>query len=122
MMYATASYVDFSREGDTLIVTLLADLSEAHYEQYMEEADEVLNRLSDPAIKNVILDFGMTDFVGSCALGFFVRLWDMVRARHGRMVVCHASEGELEVLRGTHLDGVWPICRSREEAREAVRG
>jgi hypothetical protein len=121
-MHATASYVDFSREGDTLLVTLLADPSEAHYEQFEGEADEALNRLGDASIKNVILDFGMTDFVGWPGLRFFERLSEKVQARQGRMVLCHASEGELEVLRGSPLDGVWPVCRSREEARAAVRG
>jgi anti-anti-sigma factor len=122
MMYATASYVDFSREGDTLIVTLVADPTEAHYDQFEEEANEAANRLSDPTIKNVVLDFGMTDYVGSSALKFFGRLWEKVQAHHGRMAICHASEGEREVLHGTHLDGLWPICHSRQEAREAVAG
>jgi hypothetical protein len=38
------------------------------------------------------------------------------------MAFCNVSEQEREVLAVTRLDGIWPICRSRGEALQAVRG
>jgi anti-anti-sigma factor len=68
----------------------------------------------------VVLDFRKTDYYGSTALGFFVKLWKRVRDRDGRMAFCGVSDHEREILRVTHLDGMWPICSSREEAVQAV--
>jgi anti-anti-sigma regulatory factor len=102
-------------------VTLVANLPEADYGRFQLDAAEVLNRLDDPSITGVVLDLGTTDDFGSDALKFFVQLRQKVRDRQGRMALCHASAHELEILRGTHLDRLWPICASRAEALLAVR-
>jgi hypothetical protein len=38
------------------------------------------------------------------------------------MAFCRVSEHEREILQATRLDGLWPVCLSREEALHAVRG
>ncbi len=73
-MSPTMAQLDFAREGDTLIVTLLADLDERHHEQFEDEANEVVNLLGDPSIQNVVLDFGPTDDISPWAVEFFTRL------------------------------------------------
>jgi anti-anti-sigma factor len=113
---------EVEREGQTLIVTALRDLRESDYQEIEAGARNILRLLGNGTIRNVVLDFHRTDYYGSTALGFFVRLWKRVRDCDGRMAFCGVSDHEREILKVTHLDGLWPICSSREEALRAVQG
>jgi anti-sigma B factor antagonist len=110
------------REGATLIVTALADLRELDYREIEAGAGDILSLLQNGTAKNVVLDLHKTDYYGSAALGLFVKLWKRVLERDGHMAFCGVSDHEREVLKITHLDGLWPIFSSREEALKAVRG
>jgi anti-anti-sigma factor len=68
------------------------------------------------------MDFHKTDYYGSTALAFFLKLWKRVRNRNGRMAFCNISDHEREILTVTQLDRLWPIYLSREEATKAVKG
>jgi anti-anti-sigma factor len=113
---------EVEREGPTLIVTAVTDLRELEFPKVEAGAKEILDLLRNGTIQNVVLDFHRTDWYGSTALGFFVRLWKRVRDRDGRMAFCGVSEHEREILEVMKLDGLWPICPSREEALKAARG
>jgi anti-anti-sigma factor len=110
------------RDGDTLIVTPTMDLRELIYQQIEAGAADILRQLREGVVKNVVLDFHRTDYCGSTALGFFIKLWKRVTDCHGRMAFCNLSAHEREVLHVTKLDGLWPICSSRDQALAAVRG
>jgi anti-sigma B factor antagonist len=122
VMTATSSVFQIEREGQTLLVTVLTDLQELDYPKVEAGARDILHLLGNGTIKNVVLDFHKTDYYGSTALGFFVRLWKRVRDRGGRMAFCGVSDHEKEILKVTKLDGLWPIYLSREEALKAVQG
>jgi anti-anti-sigma factor len=109
------------RAGDALVVTPQADLRELAFPQLEAGAREVFDLLGSGAARNVVQDFRRTDYYGSTALEFFVRLWKRVRERGGQMAFCNVSAHEQEVLRLTNLDRLWPLCPSREAALEAVR-
>jgi anti-anti-sigma factor len=119
---ATADGIfEIEREGDTIVVIPAVDLRELDYQRIEAGARRVLDLLNGKDIKNVVMDFHKTDYYGSTALGFFVKLLKRVRSRHGRMVFCNVSDHEKEILRVTNLDHSWPIYPSRTEAREAVK-
>jgi anti-anti-sigma factor len=109
-------------EGETIILTPVANLRELEFEEINVEAKAVLAMLSAGPARNVVVDFGHTDYFGSTALGFFTQLWQQVKRRNGRLAFCNVSPHEREILRVAGLDGLWPICASRPEALEAVRG
>jgi stage II sporulation protein AA (anti-sigma F factor antagonist) len=120
---ATATQVfELERQGLTLIVTVQSDLRESAYPEMEAAARDILHLLGNGTINNVVLDFRKTDYYGSTALGFFVRLWKRVRERGGRMAFCSVSDHEREILKVTRLDDLWPICSSREEALKVVQG
>ena len=121
MTTATRAF-EVEREGQTLLVTALTDLRELDYPKIEAGASDILNLLGNDTIKNVVLDFHKTDFYGSTALGFFVKLWKRVRDCNGRMAFCGVSDHEREILKVTNLEKLWPICPSREEALKAVQG
>jgi anti-anti-sigma factor len=111
---------EIERDERTIIVTPLADLRELDYEQIEAGATEVLTLLNQPPVKNVIIDFHRTDSYGTTALGFFVKVWKRVKSGHGNMAFCNVSDHEMEILKITKLDNVWPICSSREEALRVI--
>jgi anti-anti-sigma factor len=108
--------------GATLVVVPLVDLRDLDYQRIEAGAVEVLGRLNGTRIKNVVLDFGKTDYYESTALGFFLKLWKRVRGWNGRMAFCNVSDHEQEILRVTKLDHLWPVYPSRSEALKAVGG
>jgi anti-anti-sigma factor len=105
---------------DTAVVTVLSDLREFEFQEIEREASYVLELLDRKEVKNVVLDFQKTDFYGSTALGFFVKLWKRVSSLTGQMVFCGLSPHEREILRTTKLDGLWLVCETKEEALQAV--
>lgn len=110
--------LEMERDGETIVFTPVANLSEPEeIELSMQEAFVVLN---DPSINNLVIDFQKTDYFGSSTLGLFVRLWKIMKGRNGRMAFFNVSEHELEILQITRLDTLWSICKSREQAMVAV--
>jgi len=84
-------------------------------------AGKVFESLKNDHAKHVIIDLFGTDYYGSTALGFFVKLWKRVRDHGGRMAFCNMSAHELEVLKVTKLDTLWPLCENFEAAIVAIR-
>jgi anti-anti-sigma factor len=111
----------FERLIDTIVVISVVDLRVLDFQRIEAGAMEIFEILNDTGIKNVVLDFHKTDYYGSTALGFFLKLWKRVRVRNGRMAFCNVSDHEKEILQITKLDHLWPICSSRSEALEAVK-
>jgi anti-anti-sigma regulatory factor len=63
------------QQDDTVVVTPLIDLRELEYELIERDGKTLLDRLAAADAKNVVVDFDKTDYYGSTALGFFVKLW-----------------------------------------------
>ncbi len=110
------------QQGNTLIVIPLVDLREFDFSRVENGAREILERINGNPITNVVLDFHKTDYYGSTALGFFLKLWKRVRMLKGRMAFCNVSAHEKEILEITRFDQLWPICASRSEALKSVIG
>jgi anti-anti-sigma factor len=109
---------DVEREGETVIITLVENLSEILYtDTHTSSALDVVN---DPTIRNIVMDFHKTDYFGSTSLGLFLKLWKVVTHRKGRMAFCNLSDHEREILKITRLDTYWILCGSREEAMSFV--
>jgi stage II sporulation protein AA (anti-sigma F factor antagonist) len=109
------------QQDDTVVVTPLIDLRELEYELIERDGKTVLDRLAAAHAKNVVVDFDKTDYYGSTALGFFVKLWKRSRTHGGHMAFCNVSPHEREILELTRLDTLWSICGSRDEALDAVQ-
>lgn len=107
---------------DVVVVTLAGDLGEFALERLHTDAERALHLYElEHDKRHVVLDFKNTAFFGSSAMGFFTRLWKRVRAKGGRMVLCHLSPLEQELLQVTQLDTLWPAYGSLNDAIDAVR-
>ncbi len=119
-MTTATRLIEVERQGDTLVLTPQEDLRELDYREIEAEGEELLRLAEDAAVKNVIVDFSRTDYFGSTALGLLARLWKRVRARGGRLALCHVSAHESEIMEVAGLTCFWPIHPSRQEALAAV--
>src|SRR5579885_2811895 len=108
-MSTAAKMIQAERQGNTLILTPQEDLRELEYQEITAEGEGLLHLLDDPAIRNLVVDFGQTDYFGSTALGLFAQLRQRVRARGGRMVFCNVSPHEAEIMEVTGLARFWPL-------------
>jgi anti-anti-sigma factor len=111
---------EIDRDGPTIIVTPVTDLRELNYRQIEEETDELLTLLDGAAGRNVVVDFGRTDYFGSTALVCLLRIGERVRRNGGRMALCNLSDHQAEILRVTRLNHSWLLRPSRAEAVRAV--
>jgi anti-anti-sigma factor len=119
---AAGGIFEIEQADDTIIVVPSVDLQEMEYKRIEEGAMEILDLLNGTGAKNVVLDFHKTDYYGSTALGFFLKVWKRVRVCNGRMAFCNVSDHEQEILQITKLDHLWPICSSRGGALQAIKG
>jgi len=113
---------DMEIAGNTLVLIPRSNLSELQFVHFDQAADRVFRELDACAARNVILDLEHTDYYGSTAIGFFVKLWKRVRCADGNMVLCHVSENEQEILRVTRLDLLWRVYANREAALANIEG
>jgi anti-anti-sigma factor len=95
---------EFESHADTIVMIPVVNLRESDYERIEEAAKDIFEFLDRGAYKNVVLDFHKTDFYGSTALAFFVKLWKWAKMRGGRLVFSNLSEHEQEVLQVANLD------------------
>lgn len=108
------------RVKDALVITPRVDLREFEFDQIEAAAESALRQVDSGEVRNVVIDFRETDFYGSTALAFFVKLWKRVKSAGGKLAFCNVSPHEREILEITHLHTLWPLCASLEEALAAV--
>lgn len=107
--------------GNTVVITPQGDLGEFVVSAMAEEAEAALARWDDPSQRrHLILNLQRTDYFGSSALGFFIRLWKRVRESGGRMILCNVSSHERDLLKITRLDEFWEITDSLDDANALV--
>jgi anti-anti-sigma factor len=112
---------DFETQGDVIIVTPQRDLREFEFGEIEIHGAELMDLLEREHARNVVIDFYKTDYYGSTALSFFVKLWKRIRAHNGKMVFCNVSDHEHEILELTKLDTLWGLSGSREDALRDVQ-
>jgi anti-anti-sigma factor len=108
-------------EQGALVITPLLDMGEFNCDQIKEQGSALLAQVDAASEKDLVIDFGQTDYFGSDALGLFVHLWRKASQRGGRIAFCGARDYGEELLRRAKFDHLGPICATRSEALEALR-
>jgi len=112
---------EVERDGETVLVTLKADLRGLDYPEIAAGGKEVLRAVNSGALNNVVVDFHNSDRYRSATLVFLIFLWKKVRACGGKMAVCNVTDRTLEKLRTMNLNRLWLLCGSKKEALRRVR-
>ncbi|MEQ9407411.1 MAG: STAS domain-containing protein [Fuerstiella sp.] len=109
--------------GDVFLVTPKVDMGEFVVSQLGAETEEALQQFQQSEkARHIVIDLHHTDYVGSSALGLFLRLWKRVQERGGRMALCRLSDHEREVVKIMRLNEFWAICDSLDDALTTVHG
>lgn len=118
---STSMLFQTERHGETLVAVPLQTVVSLDEADVRAELDELIVQLSQPGVKNLVVDFGQADHFGSSMLTTMQSVWRRVYAQHGRMGLCNVSAAAREVLKLVKLDGRWPVFTSRDDALAAMK-
>jgi len=104
------------READTLVIVPQGNTHDFRYDKLHHEYNELHRVLGGPDIKNMVVDLGDVQFLGSIMIGVIIRLSKTVGNNDGRIVICNASDQMTEILKVQNLLELWPQFPSRESA------
>lgn len=79
---------------------------------------EAVDQASPPY---VVMDLSHTKFFGSAFIELLFLAWKRLKARGGNFALAGVTKYCLEVIEITHLDQLWPVCPTRDEALAKVR-
>lgn len=110
-----------SKEGDVTVISLGPEYE--NLDQHgLDELQEILmqeTESADPPL--AVLDLSHTKFFGSAFIEVVFRVWNRMDGREGgKFVLSGLTEYCREVLEVTHLDSLWDIYPSLEEALKAL--
>lgn len=75
----------------------------------LEIADE-----ADPPL--IVLDVAQTTYFGSSFIEIVFRMWNRLRSKGGNLAICGVTPYCREVLQVAHLDTLWKLYPTRDEA------
>lgn len=85
------------------------------------ELEALLGQLRDPSVRGVVLDMERLPYFGTYMLEAIYRLWQPIRSKGGKMVLCHVSVVGKEILRSVKFDKLWPIAPNIQEALQILQ-
>lgn len=110
--------IEFHR--DTMILFPLRSIGSFAEENVQKELSNVLERLKETRVRNIVVDCSQIGYFGSSMLEAMRMIWDQVRSSQGRVAICNASPVIQEILEISRFSTIWPICPTRRDALEAV--
>ena len=112
---------EISKQGDVTVVTLGTEYENLN-EDVLDGVQGVIldvTRTADPPL--VVIDLSNTIFFGSAFLALLFRGWHRIGEREGgRFAISGLTPDCAEVLSVTHLDQLWDVYPSRDEAVNAL--
>lgn len=115
-MGESKSLFQIERDGSTVVLTPLVNLSDFLFESTDQETEALMASVSDPEVTAVVADLRHTNYFGTDFLSILLRLWRQIRERDGRLALCNVSASEREILSICQLNTLWTICDSLDEA------
>lgn len=105
------------QQGEITVIALGPEYENLD-EPMLDHVREVMLDLAQSANPpRVVLDLSHTKFFGSAFIEILFRTWNRLKSRPGgRFAICGLTPYCAEVLEVTHLNRLWEICRTRDEA------
>jgi anti-sigma B factor antagonist len=69
----------------------------------------------------MVLDFSHVEFFGSSFIEVLFRVWKRLQQRGGGFALANVSTYCQEVLKTTHLDTLWPVCATVDDAAALLK-
>lgn len=119
---STAKVPSIVREDGVTVVSLGPEYENLNDTELDELKGALLNAATQAEPPVVVLDLSNLKFFGSAFIEALFRAWNQLNARPGgRMSLCGLSDYSREVVEITHLDQLWNVFETREEAVRALR-
>jgi anti-anti-sigma factor len=116
----SGKYVRIDQTGPSLVVTPLFTFARFTEADIADEWKSLEERLTEPGVKNVVIDLGEIPYFGSTVLEWMVQMWRRIKAKGGNLAACNCSSVGREVLHAARFDKLWHIFPTREEALAGV--
>jgi len=108
------------QDAATVIVIPQGDTVSFRYNDIHLESNRILRLLDDASVKNVIIDFGDTNYASSVVIGALIRVARKATNQGGQSVICSVTERMRDILTTMNLFQLWPSHSTREEALAAL--
>jgi anti-anti-sigma factor len=115
-------YVRIEQAGPSLVVTPLFTFARFTEADIADEWKVLEERLTEPSVKNVVIDLGEIPYFGSTVLEWMVQLWRRIKAKGGEFAACNCTPVGHEVLKAARFDKLWTIFATRDEALAGIGG
>jgi anti-anti-sigma factor len=114
------SLLETISSGDILTVTFTQEkIVDAEVIRNMqEELVAILGKAEEP---NIVLDFGLVQFLSSAALGMLIRANKKCKETEANLILCDIAPNIREVFKITTLDKVFKICKDLDEAERTIK-
>ncbi len=116
MSDASVPLVRLEQQGNVLIVSPMIKFGKITPADLQVEWENIERQLHNQAIEHVTIDLGEISYFGSTVLEWMVQIWKPIRARGGKLAVCHCSDIGRDILKAARLDTLWRICDDRAGA------
>ena len=113
---STERTLEISKHGDVTVITLGPDCENVDEECLEGLREPLLDAANSAEPPTVILDLAKTQFFGSSFIEVLFRIWNRINTQEGKFGISGLSSYCREVLEVTHLDQLWGIFDSVEEA------
>ena len=109
------------RRHTAIVIAFQSEVTQFVDAELFGELDQVLKEISEAGGYQVVVDLGQLDYFGSLILEAMRKIWTLVEANGGRMVICRVADVSREVLHIAHFDTLWPIAASVDGALALLR-
>lgn len=108
-------------DGEATIVSFLdvAFLDETSIRELGDELEALVTK-SDKI--NLIINFTNIDYLSSAVLGRLVKVHKLIKAKNGKMHLCHIKNSILQVFKSTKLDKIFAIFPDQAKALAGLKG
>jgi anti-anti-sigma factor len=117
---APVTTFEFFTSHDHCELRVMPALNEVHWGDVEQVGTTILDRLQTAPTNKLLVDLSPLNYMGSAQVALLVRVWKMLKARDGKMVVQVHSDVVHKVLTIAGLHTLWDIVPTQAAAFQAL--
>ena len=109
------------KDGSLVVVTFGSEYEAIDGTLVSQAEKNLLAAVDDDECRTLLIDMKNTRFFGSAFIESLIRVWNRMKVRDGSSLkICNLQPYCEEVLTITHLNQIWGIHSSRQEAIASI--
>ncbi len=108
-------------ENEATVVSFLdvAFLDETSIKELGDELENLVKAKPKPVL---VINFSNVDYLSSAVLGRLVKIYKLIKASTGKLLLCHIKNNIMQVFKITKLDKMFEIFPDQEKALRSLKG